>query len=296
MKFGFIIPHNYGVESVQDVVGIAVAAEEMGYDSVWINHHVVHAGYILERLGSRPYFDGLTILTYVAALTSRVRLGTSVLVLPYLNPLVLAKSLATLDVLSDGRLAVGVGVGLLKPESDAVGSDFSTRGAYTDESIAIMKTLWTQETSSFDGRFYSFSDVQAYPKPLQKPHPPIQIGGPSRAALRRVARLGDGWHPTRVTPEDVAVGLEYLKGQLDAAGRDPSEITLTVRSELDVLGSDPTERPEVMIGTPYYLLGMIDTFRDLGAEELIFQVGAGDAGRVRQVMDAFAEKVMPRAR
>ena len=296
MKFGLIIPHNYGVESVQDVVGIAVAAEEMGYDSVWINHHVVHAGYILERLGNRPYFDGLTVLIYVAALTRRVRLGTSVLVLPYLNPLVLAKSLATLDVLSEGRLVVGVGVGLLKPESDAVGSDFSTRGAYTDESIAILKTLWTQETSSFDGRFYSFSDVQAYPKPLQKPHPPIQIGGPSRAALRRVARLGDGWHPTRVTPEDVAVGLEYLKGQLDAAGRDPSEITLTVRSELDVLDSDPTERPEVMIGTPDYLLGMIDTFRDLGAEELIFQVGAADAGRVRRVMDAFAEKVMPRAR
>ena len=296
MKFGLIIPHNYGVESVQDVVGIAVAAEEMGYDSVWINHHVVHAGYILERLGNRPYFDGLTVLTYVAALTRRVRLGTSVLVLPYLNPLVLAKSLATLDVLSEGRLVVGVGVGLLKPESDAVGSDFSTRGAYTDESIAILKTLWTQETSSFGGRFYSFSDVQAYPKPLQKPHPPIQIGGPSRAALRRVARLGDGWHPTRVTPEDVAVGLEYLKGQLDAAGRAPSEITLTVRSELDVLDSDPTERPEVMVGTPDYLLGMIDTFRDLGAEELIFQVGAADAGRVRRVMDAFAEKVMPKAR
>ena len=107
MKFGFIIPHNYGLAEPQDMVDVAIRAEGLGFDSVWVNHHVLHAGYVLERLGSKPYYDALTVLTYVAAMTRKVRLGTSVLVLPYLNPIVLAKSLATLDVMSGGRLEVG---------------------------------------------------------------------------------------------------------------------------------------------------------------------------------------------
>ena len=116
MKFGFIIPHNFGLDDPDDVLNIGKRAEELGFDSVWVNHHILNVGYIFDRLGSKPYYDAITVLTWVAAHTERVRLGTTVLVLPYLNPLVLAKTLATVDVMSKGRLNVGVGVGALKPE------------------------------------------------------------------------------------------------------------------------------------------------------------------------------------
>ncbi len=173
MKFGFTIPHNFGIEDPKDVIEVPVKAEELGYDSVWVNHHVLHSEFILDRLGDKPYYDSLTTLTYAAALTKRVRLGTTVLVLPYFNPLVLAKMLAGLDALSGGRLTVGVGVGGLRHESECLGSNFSERGAYSNESIAIMKELWTNEDPVFEGRFFSFSGIKFSPKPAQKPHPPI---------------------------------------------------------------------------------------------------------------------------
>ena len=169
MKFGFIVPHNYGLADPQDLVDVAIRAENLGFDSVWVNHHVLHAGYVLARLGSKPYYDALTVLTYVAAVTQKVRLGTSVLVLPYLNPIVLAKSLATLDVMSGGRLEAGIGVGAMKHESDSLGSDYANRGLYADESIRIMRNLWAEEDPEFKGSFFSYSGVKFPPKPVQKP-------------------------------------------------------------------------------------------------------------------------------
>lgn len=300
MKFGFIIPHNWGLEDPQDVLRLAPKAEELGYDSVWVNHHILNAGYILERLGDKPYYDALTTLTYSAASTRSVQLGTTVLVLPYLNPLVLAKALATLDVFSDGRLVVGVGVGALKHESDSLGSDYHRRGAYADESIAIMKELWTSEDPNFSGRFFSFSGAKFSPKPLQKPHPPVLIGGTSDAALRRVARLGDGWHPNRLSPDELAAAIERLKSHLGLAGRSMSEVSLTMRLELDVLATEhsETQAPErgPMVGTADQLLRMIEAYEGLGVEEMIFQVSSTDSVRINRIMEAFAEKVMPRAR
>ena len=206
MRFGFKIPHNWGLENPQDLIDVATRAEALGFDSVWVSHHVLRTEHILARLGDRPYYDALTVLTYAAAVTKRVRLGTSVLVLPYFNPIVLAKTLATLDVLSSGRLIVGIGVGGQPHEAAALGSDFGRRGAYANESIEIMKALWTQEEPSFKGGFYSFSGVKFSPKPVQRPHPPILVGGQSRAALRRVARYGNGWFPSVASPQTLPVG------------------------------------------------------------------------------------------
>ena len=189
MRFGFVLPNNWGLEDPQDVLDVAVTAEQMGFDSVWVNHHVLNVGYVLDRLDNRPYYDTLTVLTYVAARTKTVRLGTSVLVLPYLNPVVLAKSLATLDVLSGGRLTVGVGVGALKQESDVLGADFNRRGAYTDESLRIMKALWTQPDPSHRGDFYSFSGVK-FSREAGAETPSADMGRgqlPGGAASRRPA-------------------------------------------------------------------------------------------------------------
>lgn len=296
MKFGFIPPHHWGVENPQDVLAVAKRAEELGFDSVWVNHHVLHTGFVLDRLGSRPYYDTLTVLTYIAALTDKIRLGTSVIVLPYLNPIVLAKTLATLDVLSGGRLTVGIGVGGIREESVALGSNFAQRGAYTDEGIAIMKELWTEEDPSFQGRFYSFSGVKFSPKPLQKPHPPIWVGGHSPGALRRAARLGDAWHPSGLSPTELGKRLQDLKVQMSAAGRPMSEITIAARTELDVLDSPVAEPQEPMRGTPDQLLRSIESYRNLGVTEMVLAVSTSDINRIYAVMEAFAEKVLPTAR
>ena len=295
MRFGFIVPHNYGLERPEDVTRVAVRAEELGFDSVWVNHHVLHAGYILDRLGDKPYYDSLTVLTYASALTSRIRLGTSVLVLPYLNPIVLAKTLATLDVLSGGRVIAGVGVGGLRHESDALGKDFARRGAYTNESIAIMKELWTAADPTFDGEFFRFSGVKFSPKPAQKPHPPVWVGGQSNAALRRVARLGDGWHPTAITPEQLGERLDYLRARLQESGRTFADVTVSVRAELDVLaaGSEPRG---LMQGTADHLLTSVESYAAAGVNEMIFAMSTDDTSRIDRVMEAFATQVLPRAR
>ena len=292
MKFGFIIPHNFGLDDPDDVLNIGKRAEELGFDSVWVNHHILNVGYIFDRLGSKPYYDAITVLTWVAAHTERVRLGTTVLVLPYLNPLLLAKTLATVDVMSKGRLNVGVGVGALKPESDALGSTFETRGRYADESIKIMRELWESENPEFDGEFFSFSGVKFSPKPIQKPGPPILIGGASRAALRRVATLGDGWHPIRQSIADLKQNIATIHRLAEEAGRDPSEITVTVRTELDVLDSrsDGTESP--MIGTADQLLATIEQYEEIGVSELVLSVSTDDVERIQRTQDRFAAQVI----
>ena len=292
MKFGFIIPHNFGLDDPDDVLNIGKRAEELGFDSVWVNHHILNVGYIFDRLGSKPYYDAITVLTWVAAHTERVRLGTTVLVLPYLNPLLLAKTLATVDVMSKGRLNVGVGVGALKPESDALGSTFETRGRYADESIKIMRELWESEDPEFDGEFFSFSGVKFSPKPIQKPGPPILIGGASRAALRRVATLGDGWHPIQQSIADLKQNIATIHRLAEEAGRDPSEITVTVRTELDVLDSrsDGTESP--MIGTADQLLATIEQYEEIGVSELVLSVSTDDVERIQRTQDRFAAQVI----
>ena len=292
MKFGFIIPHNFGLDDPDDVLNIGKRAEELGFDSVWVNHHVLNVGYIFDRLGSKPYYDAMTVLTWVAAHTERVRLGTTVLVLPYLNPLVLAKTLATVDVMSKGRLNVGVGVGALKPESDALGSTFETRGRYADESIKIMRELWESEDPEFDGEFFSFSGVKFSPKPIQKPGPPILIGGASRAALRRVATLGDGWHPIRQSIADLKQNIATIHRLAEEAGRDPSEITVTVRTELDVLDSRSDVTESSMIGTADQLRATIEQYEEIGVSELVLSVSTDDVERIQRTQDRFAAQVI----
>jgi probable F420-dependent oxidoreductase len=192
MKLGLSLSNNQGIEEVQDIVRLAVKAEALGLDSVWASDHVFNVGYVLERIGNRPYYDPLTMLTYVAAKTERIALGTSVLVLPYHQPMRLAKAAATLDVISGGRLLLGVGVGVIEQELNAMGSPYAERGAITDETIAILKRLWTEDEPSHQGKRYQFNGMKFSPKPVQKPHIPLIIGG-----VRRPAGAGADGRPWR---------------------------------------------------------------------------------------------------
>lgn len=294
MKFGFIIPHNFGLNDPNDVLDIATMAESLGFDSVWVNHHVLHAGYVLDRLGDKPYYDALTVLTYVGARTKSVKLGTTVLVLPYLNPIVLAKTLATLDVMSGGRVIVGIGVGSLPEESCALGSDYKNRGSYANESIKIMKELWTNSDPDFQGENYSFSGVKFSPKPLQKPHPPILVGGQSMPALRRAAQLGDGWHPIALSSNKLEIKLKTLNDLLIKNGRSLSGFKVSVRSELNVTEEKITDGTSPTIGTPVQLVESINEYADLGVNEMVFSVSTDNVPFIRNVMERFAVDVMPK--
>jgi probable F420-dependent oxidoreductase len=197
MKIG-LFGINFGVAGdVEAMIRIATAAEAAGLESVWTGEHVVLPDPRVPPSPSppqTPFLDPLVALGHVAAHTHRVRLGTGVIILPQRNPVVLAKALASVDVVSRGRLIFGLGSGYLEPEFRAVGAPFAARGPYTDEAIDVLKALWTMEKPAHAGRFFSFASVDAQPRPVQKPHPPIVVGGMSRNAARRVARRGNGWY------------------------------------------------------------------------------------------------------
>lgn len=264
MKLGFVLPNNWGLNDPAPIVELAVEAEERGFDSVWVNHHVLNVGYIEERLDTRPYHDALTVLTWAAARTERVKLGTSVLVLPYLHPMVLAKAIATLDQLSGGRVICGVGVGSLPEENAILGVDYSDRGAFGDEAIEVMQALWSGPVADHDGSHYSFDGLKTGPQPLQSPLP-LWIGGSGAPARRRAARYGHGWHPM-CSSGGLARRLPRLVEALEAEGRDRSSIVVAPRIAVGQL-PDRAAR---------------EAFREAGADELIVGTSSPDVDEIRE--------------
>jgi probable F420-dependent oxidoreductase len=219
---------------------VARAAEEAGFESVWTGEHVVLPDPQAPPSPAPPHtpmLDPAVALAHLAASTRRIRLATGIIILPQRNPLVLAKELASVDVVSGGRLVFGLGSGYLKPEFDALGVSFQRKGARTSEAIEVIRALWTQESPAFRGEFWSFSGIQAMPRPLQKPHPPIVVGGHSPGAFRRAVAQGNGWYGFALdlarTRECVA-GLEKARAEVARpAALGPLEIGVTPSVALD---------------------------------------------------------------
>jgi probable F420-dependent oxidoreductase len=279
-------------------------AEVLGFHSVVIGDHVVFPVRIASKYpytvsgafpGGGDALEQLTLAAFVAAHTERLRLVTSVMILPHRHPVLAAKMLATIDVLSRGRLTVGVGVGWLREEFEALGApDFDRRGAASDEILTIFKTLWSGSPAGFSGDFFCFPEVRCLPAPVQKPHPPIWIGGHRRAALRRVARHGDGWHPVGANPASMLgpIELRDLIGELrrltEAEGRDPATITIAYKAPLyDVELGDGGRRP--FSGTDAQVLDDIGAYAKLGVHELIFDFRREDVPQSLERMERFAE-------
>ena len=275
MRFGYVIPNNAGVGDPNDLTELARRAEALGFDSVWVSHHVLNLGYVQERLGNAPYQDALITLTWIAAHTSRIRLGTSVLVMPYLHPMVLAKELATLDHFSGGRLTVGLGVGSMPEENAALGVPYDTRGSYSDEFIEVLRALWTREAATFHGRFFDFEDIVTSPKPLQAPHPPIVIGGNRPQALKRAARLGDGWHPLNLPPDSVRRRLPVIREERRKAGRPPMR-TVQLRIGIERI------TPEA-----------VADFEEAGVTELVMHTETGDIASNHAALERFGADRFP---
>ena len=234
MEFGVVLP-TFGPPARDPALAaglreIAEAADDLGYDLVFTAEHLIFPNEIHTPYpyGGRfpypvddPVLDPPATLAWVAALTRHVRLGASVMVLPYREPIALAKALATIDVLSGGRLMVGVASGWLREEFELLGVPFRERGARTDEYLAALRALWTEERVTFRGRWVKLDEAAFFPKPIQKPHPPIWIGGRSPAAFRRVARFGDGWLAVPRSPEELAADVAAIRREAEAIGRDP---------------------------------------------------------------------------
>ncbi|MEL6982173.1 MAG: LLM class F420-dependent oxidoreductase [Actinomycetota bacterium] len=291
MKFGLRYANIGPLSRREPAIELARFAEEVGFESLWtIEHVVIPAGYASAypysddgRFGwpeNLDYPDPLPWLATIAGATERIRLGTAIVILPQRNPVVLAKELATIDVMSGGRLSFGVGVGWLTEEFDAIGVPFGERAARTDESIEVLRRLWADDEASFEGRFTTLDRALMYPKPLQRvddrPAVPILIGGHSPAAARRAGRLGDGFFPARATPDDLGPLLEIVRASALEAGRDPATIEITAGSVMDL---DTARR-----------------FEDLGADRLMCPLMLpeliDDLDRAKQRIESFAETII----
>ena len=281
VRVGITLP-NYGpLANADNLVRLARHAEALGFDSVWVADHLVvpvetasiypfdpRATPTPAKLdGLVEFYEPLITLAYLAAATTRVRLGVSVYVLPYRNPVVTAKLVATLDALSGGRVIFGVGVGWLREEFTAVGADARVRGQVTDEYLEVCRRLWRDDVARFDGAHYRLPPVRTGPKPAQRPWPPIWIGGNSAAARARAVALGDGLHLIDARPEEIPAARAALHAALAAAGRAPESCTLSLRSALAVGDDAPAGRP--LSGPPAALRRDRDAYADAGLEYLV---------------------------
>jgi probable F420-dependent oxidoreductase len=272
MRFG-LFGVNFGSCADPEVQRrVVLAAEAVGFESVWTGEHVVLPveNNPVPTPPDTPFLDSVVALTRVAALTSRLRLGTGILVLPHHNPILIAKTLASLDVLSGGRVIAGFAAGYVEAEFRALGIRFDRRGAIADEYLRAIRALWMEESPAFEGRFARFTGIRFEPKPVQRPHPPIVIGGTAEPALRRAAREGDGWYGFALTVAQTAsivAELTRLRRELGRAHA-PFEISLTTFEPLTGALVEAAERAGIhrLIVFPMVAAGELEgTVRELGA-------------------------------
>jgi probable F420-dependent oxidoreductase len=243
-------------------------------------------------------FDPLVTLGVVAGATSRVRLGTTVLIVPYRNAVVTAKMISSLDALSGGRVVFGVGAGWVAAESAALGVPFAERGAMTDEYLRAMQELWTGRAPTFAGKYTQFGGLVFEPKPVQKPHPPIWVGGHSRASLRRTVQFGAAWHPINRSLEELRTGRAELARLCQDRGR-ALPPALTLRNDVRILRSGEarptsTHGGRVLAGEPAALIDHLHALADCGVEHLVLEFLAPDGRDLDAQLTAFAERVRPR--
>ena len=224
-----------------DPAFMAKTAEDLGFESIWYAEHAavpVHSDSPFPATGGEipwtysHFTDPYIALARASGATSKILLGTGITLVPERNPILLAKEIASLDRFSGGRFLFGIGTGWLKEETEMMGGDFEHRWTQTREAIEVMKELWTKDEAEYHGRYFDFPLVKSYPKPLQKPHPPVILGGMAKNVLRRVIAHADGWLPNRVTPAEVEESRKKLDAMAAEAGRDPKSITISVYGQL----------------------------------------------------------------
>jgi probable F420-dependent oxidoreductase len=313
MRFGFYLPTRGPLSNRGDLARFLRAGEAAGLHSVMIADHIavpVECGSVYPYTADGVFpskgdaLEQLALMAFVAGVTERLRIVSSVMIVPHRNPVFTAKALATIDVLSEGRVTVGVGVGWFREEFEALQApDFDRRGAVANEYIEIFEKLWTQSPVSHEGTFYRFAPLRCEPLPIQKPHPPIWIGGHSAPALRRAARYGDGWHPvgavaaSPLPPEEMRLKIDTLKRLTEESGRDFAKLAISFKA--------PLYEPTMMVvdgkrrrftGSPGQVADDIREYGALGVSELIFDFRGDTIDASIEAMDHFAREIMPLTR
>lgn len=282
MKLGFALPQIGALASRENMISGARQAEDLGFDSVWVLDRVMSpehpkVPYPASIDGSLPEgfkrnLDPLETLSFVAAITERVTLGTSILNLPYYSPVLLARQVASLDVLSAGRVRLGLGVGWSPDEYEAVGTPFSNRGKRADEAIQVMKTIWGPDPVSFDGEYYKLAKSVIGLKPIQQPHPPVYMAAFSEPAMRRVALYGDGWVPTGIPLDGMEQMFGGIKAMAAEAGRDADTLELQVRANVYLSDEPLGDDRFIFSGNIEQVIQDTIAAEGIGATELLFDV------------------------
>src|SRR5215469_1272303 len=303
MKLGVSIPNIGPVATPEAIKTVAKKAEAMGYNSLWTVERLLwpidpKTPYPVTPDGSLPEqykynLDPLDTLTFAAACTGRIRLGTSVLDIPYYNPVTLARRLSTIDILSKGRLNVGLGLGWSPDEMEATGADMRVRGARADEFIQVLKNIWTTDPAEFHGKFFSLPKSVIQAKPVQKPHPPIYIAAFAPAALKRTATMADGWNPTGLPVEAMAHMFGAIQKMAEAAGRDPSELKMIVRTNL-YLTDKPIEKDRgLFAGSREQVREDLAACGKIGADEVFYELGFTRGGQQLSTWERLLEELKP---
>ena len=298
MRVGFTLPAIGPIGSPEGVLKVAQRAEGLGYDSLWVTERLLYplkpqSPYPVTPDGSLPELykhnlDPVETLTFVAAQTKRIALGTSVLDMPYYNPVMLARRLTTLDVLSGGRLRVGLGQGWSKDEYDAAGASFKDRGARADEFLQVLKAIWTTDPVEFHGKFFHIPKSIIQPKPVQKPHPPIYLAAYAPSSLKRVVKLANGWNPAGIPMDGMAQMYDGLKEMAKAEGRESSPIQVVVRANVEVTEKPLGKDRGIFSGTLDQIKEDINGCRNLGMHEVFFDPSFSPDG---QSLDRFLARM-----
>ena len=315
MLFGYSLPTRGPLATPENIAALAVTAERLGFDSVWASDHIViptdiTSAYPYAQAGNataggsafpaddHPYCEPLTTLTYLAGKTERIKLGTNVLIVPYRNPVYAAKTIATLDYLSGGRVILGVGTGWMEEEFNVLGQPhFAQRGALTNEYLRLFVELWTNDNPSFAGEYYAVDGIKFSPKPAQKPHPPIWVGGHSNPAIRRAAALGDGWLPmgipgvTPLGPDEMRVKVDWLRELAVKEGRDPAAIKVCMAVRAGPLSERAPDR--LFSGPAEAIAEDIHRYQNAGVEYFVLSFGSGDVSGITENMERFMHEVVP---
>jgi probable F420-dependent oxidoreductase len=289
MRRGFSLPQSGTAAGAEAIVKVARRAEELGYDSLWVYERFLYpvhpqTPYPASPDGSYPeafktMLDPIETLTWAAAHTKKVTLGTSVLDMPFYNPVLLARRLTTLDVLSGGRVRVGLGLGWSKDEYDAVGRPMKGLAKLADEFIAVLQTIWTTDPAEFHGEFFTLPKSIIQPKPVQKPHPPIYLGAFTPGALRRTARVANGWNPVFLPVAAMKEITENIRSMARESGRDPAEIEVVVRANINEGETPLGEDRPIFHGSRSQIAADLAATRELGVDEIFIDPTFSSAGK-----------------
>jgi probable F420-dependent oxidoreductase len=288
MKFGYVAP-NYGDKvSASELVEIAELCEDLGFDSIWATDHMVMPRELKEPYGQ--VLEPLITLSFIAARTKRLRLGTSIIVLPQRNPILVAKQAATLDVFSKGRVILGVGAGWAEKEFKNLGANFAHRGKIYDESIELMRALWSQDPVNYKGSYFEVADSIFLPKPTQGLIP-IWCGGTSVSAVRRALRLGDGWHPVGLGLPDFARGVKMIKD----SGKSlviSLRMTTDIRKKREDMVGASGERRAVLSGSRAEILQALDAYQEAGLDYFCASILHPSADEIKADLRKFSSEII----